>query len=255
MTRASLLAAIVLLSAPALRAAPVAVLRVEGTAHGFLVLRNAAGTALADGELVQVERDGAIETRLSFRFHDGSRSEETAVFTQDAAFRLVRYDLRQSGPAFPRELTATLDARSGRCTVRARDRGERDDATYDDVLKLPADTSNGLVPILVRNLPRGGSLHMVAFTPKPTIVEVAVAPPAEREATLGAGTLPVAHYVLTPRLGAFKRAIAKLLGKLPPDTHVWLTRDEAPAFLRFEGSLAIGLPAWRIESALPALGD
>jgi len=77
----------------------------------------------------------------------------------------------------------------------------------------------------------------------------------EREATLGAGTLPVAHYVLTPRLGAFKRAIAKLLGKLPPDTHVWLTRDEAPAFLRFEGSLAIGLPAWRIESALPALGD
>ena len=69
----------------------------------------------------------------------------------------------------------------------------------------------------------------------------------------GAGSVPVARYVLKPQLGAIKKAFAKLLGKMPTDTIVWIAPGDAPAFLRFEGSLAIDLPRWRIENALVTL--
>jgi hypothetical protein len=42
----------------------------------------------------------------------------------------------------------------------------------------------------------------------------------------------------------------KLLGKIPPDSHVWIVTQEAPMFVRFEGPLYAG-PIWRIDLASP----
>ena len=247
------LAALSLLFALTASAAPVPVVHREGSARGFLVLRNQAGAPIADGELIQDEQDGAVNTTLRFHFHDGSFSEEKAVFRQDGAFRLHRYELTQRGPSFATDLHATLDARTGRYTVRARDRKDGDETKDDGTLDLPPDVANGLVPILVKNLPRGGAVHYVGFTPKPAVIEVAIQPPGGATAAFGAGSVPVARYVLKPQLGAIKKAFAKLLGKMPTDTVVWIAPGDAPGFLRFEGSLAIGLPRWRIENALVTL--
>jgi hypothetical protein len=59
------------------------------------------------------------------------------------------------------------------------------------------------------------------------------------------------HYVMKVDIGGLSGAFAQLLGKQPPDTHVWILEGEAPAFVKSEGPLAYGGPIWRIELVNP----
>jgi hypothetical protein len=45
--------------------------------------------------------------------------------------------------------------------------------------------------------------------------------------------------------------VAPLVGKQPPDNHVWILTGEAPAFLKSEAPFYPGGPSWRIELASP----
>jgi hypothetical protein len=83
-------------------AGPVAVRYTEGVTHGFLTLRSTAGDLLADGDLLQVVRSEGVDSRLVFRFKDGSLYDETVVFTQSKVFTMMSYRLVQRGPSFPR---------------------------------------------------------------------------------------------------------------------------------------------------------
>ena len=49
-----------------------------------------------------------------FRFKDGSRHDETAVFSERQQFRLVRDHLIQKGRSFPRPIDMTIDVARGR---------------------------------------------------------------------------------------------------------------------------------------------
>ena len=53
-------------------------------------------------------------------------------------------------------------------------------------------------------------------------------------------------YGYRPRKGALD-AVAKVVGKHPPDYHFWLYRSEPPGFLAAAGPLYPGGPVWRIE--------
>ena len=77
-----------LLSFCSLHAAPVAVRFVEGSVHGFLLLRSSNGDTLAYGQQLQVQRDGGIESRLVFRFKDRSIHDERVFFTHCKVFTL-----------------------------------------------------------------------------------------------------------------------------------------------------------------------
>jgi len=68
---AVILAAIVAGPAPA---AMISVHYTEGVTHGFLVLRSPSGEVIADGDLLQVVRGDGVDSRLVFRFGDGSIS-------------------------------------------------------------------------------------------------------------------------------------------------------------------------------------
>jgi hypothetical protein len=59
------------------------------------------------------------------------------------------------------------------------------------------------------------------------------------------------HYVIKVEIGGIAGAIAPLVGKQPPDIHVWVLGGEAPAFVKMEGPLFYGGPLWRIELASP----
>ena len=59
------------------------------------------------------------------------------------------------------------------------------------------------------------------------------------------------HYVVKVEVGGLTGVFASLLGKQPPDTHVWILEGEAPAFVRSEGALALGGAIWRIELVSP----
>src|SRR6185295_16121805 len=137
-------------------AAPVTVRYLEGVTHGFLVLRSSSGETLAEGDLLQVVRPEGVDSRLVFRFRDGSLYDETVVFTQNKIFTLLRYRLQQRGPSFPEEMEISVERAGdqGRYQVKSRRAGgEADTATGE--IEMPPDTYNGMFILLLKNLPKG----------------------------------------------------------------------------------------------------
>jgi hypothetical protein len=237
----------------ALSAEPVAVRYTEGVVHGFLVLRTLDGTAIADGDLIQVDRGDRVTSRLVFHFKDGSVNEETAVFTQREHFRLLSDHLVQKGPAFPQPLDMSIDCASGQVTVRyANDHGDQKVEAVR--LDLPADLANGMILTLLKNVGAGAppsTVSMLAATPKPRLVKLAIATAAEEPFSTGSTARKASHYVVKVEIGGIAGLLAPLLGKQPPDSHVWILGGEAPAFVKSEAPLYLGGPLWRIEMVSP----
>ena len=69
--------------------------------------------------------------------------------------------------------------------------------------------------------------------------------------SVGGSSRKAAHYVVHVEIGGAAGLVAPLLGKQPPDTHVWILGGEAPAFVKSEGPLFLGGPIWRIELTSP----
>ena len=233
---------------------PVAVAYPEGSVHGFLALRESSNAELASGDLVQVARGGRITTQVVFRFRDGSLHDETAVFSQRGHFRLIRDRLVQRGPAFPRRVDMSIDGTSGRVKVRSTDEHGKEES-FDERLELPADLANGLVPILLKNvkpdaLPK--SLSLVVATPKPRLVKLAVSSAGRERFRTGRVPRQAMHYVLKVEIGGIEGFLAPLVGKQPPDSHVWILDGPVPAFVRSEQPFYPGGPPWRIELTSPS---
>jgi hypothetical protein len=57
--------------------------------------------------------------------------------------------------------------------------------------------------MVLRNLPKGAAetVHVLAFTPKPTLVQLEMRPIAEENVLVGARRVPATHFVLKPKLG------------------------------------------------------
>jgi len=235
-----------------LRAEPVAVRYTEGLVHGFLALRTLDGRTIADGDLSQVAKGGQVTARIVFRFHDGSQHDETTVFTQRERFRLASYHLVQKGASFPRPLEMSIDAGRGQVTVRyADDKGRP--KTESESLALPPDLANGLVSTLLKNVPSEAppTLSYVAATPKPRLVKLAVSATGPNRFSTGQRGRSAVHYVLKVDPGGLGGLIAPLIGKQPPDAHVWVMGGDAPAFVKAEQALYVGGPIWRIELTSP----
>jgi hypothetical protein len=57
--------------------------------------------------------------------------------------------------------------------------------------------------------------------------------------------------VVKVELGGVAGVVAPLVGKQPPDSHVWILGGEVPAFLKAELPLYPNGPSCRIELASP----
>jgi len=238
-------------------AALVSVRFVEGVTHGFLVLRTADGVLIASGDLLQVDRRGQVESRMVFRFKDGSVFDERVVFTQQRVFTMQSYRLVRRGPAFSEDAEVSLERASGKYRVNTKARKDGREEVLDGTLELPPDVYNGMVITVAKNLPQGASetVHIVAFTPTPRLIQLELAPAGERKVVTGELAKTATHYVLRPRLGSWLKLFATLLGRVPPDSHAWIVNDEVPAFVRFEGQLFTMGPVWRIETTSPRWPD
>ncbi len=226
-------------------AGPITVRYAEGVTRAFPVLRSPAGERLAHGDLVQVVRDDQVQSRLVFRFKDGSIYDETAVFSQRGTFTLLSYRILQEGPSFPETLEASLDRPSGRYRVRYRADEEAPEETLSGTFVLPDDAYNGMLSIVAKNLaPRGSeTVSIVAFTPRPRTIKVQIFPAAEDQVTVSETSMRAVRYILRPQLGL----LASLLVVDVPDVRMWILPGEAPAFVRAEGPLYFMGPVWRIE--------
>jgi hypothetical protein len=233
--------------------APVAVRYTEGLVHGFLVLRTLEGDTIADGDLSQVAQGDKVTSRVVFHFKDGSVHDEVAVFSQRRNFRLLNDHLVQKGPSFRNPVELSIDGSTGQVTVRSTgDDGQEKLVT--DRLDIPEDLANGLVFTLLKNLRPGAPLtrvSMVAATPKPRLVKLAITSQGDETFSVAGSPRTATHYVVKVEIGGAAGLVAPLLGKQPPDTHVWVLGGPSPAFVKSEGPLYFGGPIWRIELANP----
>jgi hypothetical protein len=252
LTLTLLFAGSMLLGSVLLVAAPVAVRHTEGVVHGFLVLRTLDGMPIADGDLTQVARGTRVTSRLVFHFKDGSSHDETAVFSQRNVFRLISYHLVQKGPTFPRSIDMSINAGSGDVAVRYADNDGKQKEESNRV-EIPPDVANGLILTLLKNVAPSSStsLSYVAATPKPRVVKLNVTASGEERFATGGESRKATHYVLKVDIGGLSGLVAPLLGKQPPDSHVWVLGGDAPTFVKSEQTLYLGGPVWRIELVSP----
>lgn len=251
---AAILGVVLLLQMGTVHAEPVPVRYAEGVTHGFLVLRTLQGKDIADGDLSQVVRGNRVARRLVFHFKDGSIHDETVVFSQRGTFRLLSDRLVQKGPTFPHPIDVTIDGVSGQVKVRYTD-DDGKEKLANERLALPADVANGLMPTLLRNVPRGVPsiiVSLVAATPKPQLVKLEASPEGEDTFSIGGLKLRATRYVVKVKIGGVAGLVAPLLDKQPPDSHVWVLGGESPSFVKAEAPLFLGGPVWRIELASPS---
>ncbi len=238
------LAFVVAAIAPA-AAEPIAVRYTEGITRGFPVLRSMGGEKLAQGELTQVPRGDIVESRLVFRFKDGSVYDERLTFSQRDVFTLQSYHIVQQGPSFPEAIDARVDRRTGRYEVRYRSDEDSPEETLKGSFDMPSDVYNGLLSTLMKNMPAAtpATVQIIAFTPKPRLVKMLLKPTVEDPMNVNDAAVIATRFLVRPQLGMF----ASLLVADIPDVKCWIAGGDAPAFLRFEGPLYFMGPIWRID--------
>jgi hypothetical protein len=237
----------------ALQAESVAVRHAEGLVRGFLVLRSLDnGAIIANGDLIQFSRGDCVTSRLVFHFKDGSLQDETAVFSEHRRFRLLSNHLVQRGPSFPHPIEVSIDATSGRVTVRHRDNGK--EKIIEERMELPSDLANGMMVTLLKNIPPdvpSTTVSMLFATPKPRLVKLEITPMGREPFSVGRASYKATRFNVKVKIGGLAGLIAPLLGKQPKDTSVWIVGGDAPGFVRSEGQFYEGGPVWRIELASP----
>jgi hypothetical protein len=224
----------------------------EGSVAGFVVLRNEKGAVLASGEFSQVPRGDRIKSRMVFYFRDGSLDDEISVYSQKSTFHLITDRHIQRGPAFPDPIDVTIDMRSQMVSVRDLSNGNQTVKT--EHVDLPPDLANGLLFNLIKNLQTDTPKVEVSYlspSPKPRLVKLAIAMEKEGQFTIASRPLKAVEWDVKPELGGLAGVVAPMIGKQPPDVHVWITKDGVPTIVRVDAALYNGGPVWSIQLASP----
>jgi hypothetical protein len=231
----------------------VAVRYKEGLVHGFLVLTTLDGVPIAAGDLIQVARGDQVTSQLAFRFKDGSRQEETTIFSQRGNFRLISYHLVQKGPAFKNASDLSITCATGQVAVRYTDDDGKEKVTSEH-MTLPPDLANGLIPTLLANVRPGTpqmEIPMVVAAPKPRLVKIVVSAQGTEPFSLAGFSREATHYVAKVDIGGVAGVVAPIVGKQPPDSQIWILGGEVPVFIKSETPAYMGGPMWRIELVSP----
>ena len=146
--------------------------------HGFLQLRSQEGRILASGDSVQVSHGDEVTTRTLFNFKDGSVDDETTVFSQRGALRLISDRHLQKGPSFPHPMDVLIDARKRQVTIRSTGKDGREEVRTDH-LDLPPDLANGIIPLVIENIGSGvtsTTVPLLVASPRPRLVKLVISP-------------------------------------------------------------------------------
>jgi hypothetical protein len=204
-----------------------------------------------------VAHGSTVTAHLVFRFRDGSIDDETTVFTERGAFRLITDHHIQTGPSFPKPMDLFIDVPHGRVVSRSKDKDGKVEV-HTDQMSLPPDLANGLLALVAKNITPDAPLTkvpMLVTTPKPRLVTLAISPHGEEPFNLLGAQYQGLHYDIKIELGGVASVVAPLVGKQPPDLQLWIVPGDAPTFLREQGPLFADGPIWTMELASPDWPD
>ena len=242
---------------PAAQADPVPVRYVGGTIHGFLDLRSEDGQVVASGDIFRNVHGDRITSRTVFHFKDGSIDDETTVFSQRRTFQLISDHRIQKGPYFPHSMDVLVDISTGQVTVRTTGKDGKEEVKTDR-LDLPRDLANGMVPVLLENMPPNApetTLSMVVATPKPRLVKLVISNVGEDHCYVAGASRKAIHYNIKIELGGVAGVVAPLIGKAPPDIQIWTVGGSSTTFAREQGPLYPEGPMMTIQLASPTWSD
>jgi hypothetical protein len=224
----------------------------QGTLHGFLTLRDQDGRILATGDLTQVPDGDRITARIVLHFRDGSVNDETTVYSQKQIFRLISDRLIQRGPSFPNPCDIKIDMNAQQVSVRAVTKGK--EVVQTEHMDLPPDLSNGLMFFLIANLQADApkiELPYLSPTSKPRMVKIAIVGDGTEQFKISGRRYQAEKYDVKFEIGGVTGVVAPIVGKQPPDTHVWVAQGGAPAVVRVDTALYADGPLWSIRLASP----
>jgi hypothetical protein len=242
---------------PTAKADPVPVRSVAGTIHGFLEQRSEDGQVVASGDIFRVVRGNRVTSRTVFHFKDGSIDDETTVFSQRHTFQLISDHRIQKGPSFPHPMDVLIDVPTGQVTVHSTGKDGKEEVKTDH-LDLPPDLANGLVPVVLENLPPNSpvrTVSMVVATPKPRLVKLVISNVGDDNSFVAGSSWKAIHYDIKIDIGGIAGVVAPLIGKAPPDIQIWTIGGEATTFARERGPLYPEGPMMTIQLASPAWPD
>jgi hypothetical protein len=231
----------------------VTMLHPQGTLHAFGEMRSDDGKVLASGDLIQYVRGTTVTTRALFQFKDGSVDDETTVFTQGRTLRLVSDHRVQKGPFFAHPTEMTIDAKSGQVTVRSTGKDGKEEV-YTEHMKLPADISNGMVPVVIENMrpdATGETVSMIVATPKPRLVKLAISNAGADPFSVVGSQRKATRYDIKIELGGIAGVVAPIIGKQPADIQLWIVPGDAPTFMRERGQTIADGPILTIQLVSP----
>ena len=173
------------------------------------------------------------------------------MFTQRGVFKLVSDHLIQKGPAFKRSTDTTINAASGKVTVKYTDekgkRRCRDRADEAAARSCQWSTSTAAerhrADDAENNIVHGGHDAQAAAR------EAGDHAPRRRAIFHRRLGYKAMHYVVKIEIGGIAGVVAPIVGKQPPDTHIWMLGGGAPVFIKSEGPMEDGGAIWRIELA------
>ncbi|HEY7542320.1 MAG TPA: hypothetical protein VIF11_19415 [Methylomirabilota bacterium] len=232
---------------------PVTVRYPEGETHGFLILRSLQGQTLAHGELTALAKGDRMESRLTWRFRDGSFQDEFVIYLQRPVLELLSYKQIQRGPSFPADVEVAFTREPSHYEVKQREKGKKDTEEYSGTFELPPDVYNGMTATILNNLAKDeiATGHVVAFTPKPRLVKTTMRAIGEDPVIIGDARRRATRYLVDLEVGGIAGVFAKVVGKEPPDLKFWVLGGTPPAFVKFEGPFFAEGPIWRIELSAP----
>lgn len=227
----------------------------EGLIHGFVTVRTLDGKRIADGEVTQRTAGKQLTLRVDLRFLDGSRHDDTVKYEAAGHIKVIEERLIQKGPTFPTQIETLIDPKRSLFRVTYKDEKGKSD-TIEEQMEIPADMGNGLLLTLIKHVdPQAAETRIswIAATPKPRLVNLVITPSGREVLSHGVIKAETIHYVVRTEIGGLSGLIAPLIGKQPPDIHIWMLAGDAPGFVKFEGPLFSDGPVWRIEVAAPQL--
>ena len=153
---------------------------------------------------------------------------------------------------FPHPVDLRIDAGSGEVTVQPLDKA--DGKVTTEHMDLPPDLANGILLDLVKSLVNEQGETRVAYlatTPKPRLIHLVIRRDGEDRFLSAGAPNKAVRLSIHVDIGGVRGVIAPVIGKEPPDTHVWLSKGVLPAYIKSEQPLYLGGPVLRTELVTP----